>query len=663
LFSAAFQDGILHFASNDSHAYALHASDGSLVWKSENLPGMGFHSFRPVIYGDYVIFAGSAAFAGPMHSTERDDIFPNWQSDPDGTLAGPLGTTPGAWAAGTPTIDASKSNEIGSSTPVSDYLAEKPWQRTMLILDRMTGREVTYDFDGRVSYAPALWAGTTGSGNRYPPVVGNDGVLYFRNGYVSDGAITGGGITGWMTGSPFLSLPQSREAGGSGDWPVDEPGAYAVGGTYLYHSLCCDRAVGAFDLAQPNPLPPPERTLARPDNPRQWRYDSWKLPGYNSQLAQYLWFPGQRVADSSLYFAHGDQNAPIPYNGMVYVHRSNAVITFGPGDSGEVRRVAPLVAAVTPAEPPARAAVNQRLVEEVQKIVAAGHLRHGFSNLGLGSHLLQQIEPNVLDYFHDPACTILVLLRALPHLPPELQRQTRAYIQAEFAEYLPWNTGHVGWLEGAAREPFDRPQLRRGRWSGPQRGLEPYAFYALWLYAREFGGAQALFDSVRDRLPPPLPAAELAWMPQRHNAFIAGHLGYLELEKLAGYPETKEIREELDRLLRLRAETFTADLRHPEPFSPSGKYYYSMLISWNFMHLTPELAGYLHDHALEEVAQAVALTSNRRPTGSWRGPRRCRGRVSWRLCTIITACFRPRRAFWAGPMPKWRPTWTCLPSP
>lgn len=607
LFSAAYKDGVLYFASNDAHAYALNSADGSLVWQSGKLPGMGFHSFWPVIYEDYVILAGSTAFDGQMHSTERDELFPHWQSDPDGSLIGPAGNEPGDWAAGMPTIDASKSNEIGSSTPITDYFEAKPWRRTMFVLDRMTGEEATFDFtgDGKTGYVPALWSGTTGSGNRYPPVVGNDHVLYFRNSYMSDGAIAGGGITGWQSGTPFLSLPQSREMGGNGDWPVDEPSAQAIGGNYLYHNLCCDRAVGALDLSQPNLSPPPQRISARPDNPRQWRYRSWQLPGYNSQLLQYLWFPDQSEADAFLYFAHGDQNAPIPYNGMVYVHRSNAVIAFAPESQGETLPVARIAEAERQAEPRMVVELRQLLAVEVQKMVTAGHLRPGYSSLGLHNHLLKQIEPYVLDYFHNPADTIVVLLRALPHLPPELQAKTRAYIQAEFRQYPPYATRHRGWLEGESRGPFDLPELSRGSWTGQQGGMEPHNFYALWQYAQAFGGAQEIFDRARNALRPAPPDAELAWNPHRHNALIAGYLGYLELEKLAGYPESKEAREELDRLLSLRATTFTADLIHPEPQSAAGKYYYTLLISWNFMHLTPELAGYLHAHALSEVEEAV----------------------------------------------------------
>lgn len=608
LFSAAYHEGVIYFASNDGYAYALDAVDGSPVWQSEKLPGLGFHSYWPVVYGDYVVFPGSAAFDGKMHGTERSDLFPNWETDPDGTLVGPLGSEPGDWVAGTPTIDASQTNETGSSTAATDYLAAKPWRRTLVLLNRDTGEEVFFDYasGGLPGYLPALWAGTTGSGNRYPPVVGNDQVLYFRNNYLSDGPIAGGGVTGWKSGSPFLSLPQSREIGGHGDWPVDEPGAYSVGGNYLYHSLCCDRVIGALDLSQPNEWPPPARVSPRADNPRQWRYEAWKLAGYNSALQRYLWRAADSEAGGSLIFAHGDQNAPVPYNGMVYLHRSNAVVALAPGQAGELLPTAATVAAEgnNPARPVAE--LSRLLAQEVEKIVAAGHLRPGYSPLGLHNVFLDQVEPGLLDYFANPADTLIVLLRTLPHLPPGLQAETRDYIQGEFALYPPQRTSHSGWLEGAPRGPFDLPDLGNGEWGGRQSRMLPQNVYALWKYAEAFGGALELYGAVRDRLPAPPPDDELAWNPQRHNAFIAGYLGYLELEKLAGQPESVAIRTELERLLSLRATTFTADLRYPEPEAAGGRYYYAMLIAWNFMNLTPELADYLHEHARDKVAAAVA---------------------------------------------------------
>ncbi len=615
LFSAAYLDGVIYFASNDSHAYALSSGDGALIWKSAKLPGLGFHSFWPVIYKDYVLFGGSAGFKGKMHTSERDDVFPNWETDPHGTLIGPLGTAPGDWATGTPTIDASKTNEIASSTPITEYLEEKPWRRTLFVLDRRTGEEITYDFDsdGRPEYAPALWGGTTGSGNRYPPVVGNDQVLYFRNTYMSAGSIAGGGITGWQVDTPFLSLPQSRERGGHGDWPVDEPGAISVGGDYLYHTHCCNRVISAIDVSKPNPAPPPVRLSATRGNPRQWRYRNWTPDGYDNQLKPFLWHPDQDRANLLLYFSHGDQNAPVPYNGMVFLHRSNAIIALWSGAAGQTRPAAEIVAGGPRVEPRSVDQLKGLLALEIQKMVAAGHLRPGYSGLGLHNHLLDQLEIHINDYFHNPADTIRVLIGALPYLPPDLQEQTRTYIQAEFEAYPPLSTVHIGWSEGASRDVFDLPELGRGNWPSVQRGSDIQNLYTIWKYAAEFGGASDLYDDARKLLSQPPPDGELAWNPQEHNAYIAGYIGFLELEKLAGQPESTDVKSELERLLALRASTFTADLQHPDTRSAAGKYYYTLLISLNFMNLVPELGEYLRLNTFDQVDQAVSTYESKVP--------------------------------------------------
>ena len=54
--SAAYQDGVIFFGSQDARAYALDARTGTQVWQSDKLPGMGWHSWWPVIYKDVVLF-------------------------------------------------------------------------------------------------------------------------------------------------------------------------------------------------------------------------------------------------------------------------------------------------------------------------------------------------------------------------------------------------------------------------------------------------------------------------------------------------------------------------------------------------------------------------------------------------------------------------------
>ena len=90
-----------------------------------------------------------------------------------------------------------------------------------------------------------------------------------------------------------------------------------------------------------------------------------------------------------------------------------------------------------------------------------------------------------------------------------------------------------------------------------------------------------------------------------HNAYIAGFLGYLELGKKAGYqenqlltPSGKSVKSELDRLLALRATSFSKDV-------DANGYCRILAVSRNFTYLVPELANYLRTNALTKVQEAL----------------------------------------------------------
>jgi hypothetical protein len=620
-FSAALKDGIVYFASNDSHAYALNAHSGDLVWKSKKLPGAGFHSWWPVIYQDWVIFAGSNNYRfgmgpgpGALHHLDRDDIFPNKELDPKGTYAGPVGEEPGDWAAGTPTIDTSKSTvtENGKTTPITEYFEEKPWRRTVFVLDRFTGTEYITDFDndGKPEYAPFLWFGSDGAGNRYPPIVGGDGVLYMTNMYLSHTAIPGGNIVGWKIRTPFISIALS------GWGASDEPEAYTAGGNLIYRQRCCDRAAGAFDL-----------TIPSTEKLRSWSYFSYNLPelipGYN--IMTHVWEPyykpygGVYGGRNGSYGWHGDVNAPIPYEGKVYIHVSNAILAMAPQSGTPVALPIFKQVAANPSSDPAisEAQIKARLASEVQKMIEAGHLRPGYSSTGHFDRLsIVKCGDDLADYWHYPGDTILTLIRALPHLPPDLQGPAKSYIQSEFNAYPPYLYNHIGWKDGAGREAFDLPpetivdlinySPRNTKLGYPGWRYAPHQFYAMWKYAEVFGGAKTIFDAAKGKLEEPPDNDVLKEMPHAHNAYIAGYIGYLELEKLAGYPQTGWVQSELNRLLQLRSSQFSKDTSDAY-FTESQKYYCRALnVSRNFMYLVPELAQYLHDNNHAQVKEAIA---------------------------------------------------------
>lgn len=647
LFSAAYKDGVVYFASQDSRAYALDARTGALVWRSAKLPGAGFHSWWPVVHGDRLILAGSHNYrssaeffsgtlqndldklgvysvrpAGPTtKATPAPGSSPKKNQGevlPGGTWVGPLGQEPGDWAPGTVTLNTSLPNVTanGSTTPITEYLETYPWRRTVFVLDRHTGQEVTYDFDrdGRPEYAPFLWFGTH-SGNRYPPVVGGDGVVYLSNGFQSDVSIPWGHITGWKMDTPFISLPApDRNA-------VDEPQGYAAGGDLIYWNRCCDRIGSAFDIV---------RVLNKP-----WHYFNYDLhgllPGYNSRYnnpdtsnytAVYAAFGGP----NGVYGFHGDTNAPIPYDGRVYMHRSNAVIAFGP--SGGAPAALPMAQVVdaqraTPSPLGARG-LKARLVEEIEVMLAAGHLRPGYASHGhFDSPAQRQCGDDLVDYWHHPGETIVTLTQALSHLPPGLQAEVKAYLRNELTAYPPYRYNHIGW-RGAAREAFDLPPEVAAELAdfppepetlGFVWRMNPYGLYALWQYARVMGGPELADELLAEARGSPALMASLsavpedsvlARMPFVHNAYIAGHLGYLGLESLAGKPESSPVRAELDRLMELRATRFTKDSAYAGAASrDDGAYCRTLNVAGNFMFMVPELADYLRLHARAKVEAAV----------------------------------------------------------
>ncbi|CAG0947619.1 partial Serine/threonine-protein kinase AfsK, partial [Anaerolineae bacterium] len=120
-FSAAYKNGILYFASNDSYAYALNTS-GGLVWKSAKLLGQGFYSYWPVIYTnratgkDYLVLATGENYRfqdlSPVGNYSPGlvgvEIEAFLAGTPFNNVFGSTGTVAGDWSSGTVTLDASR---------------------------------------------------------------------------------------------------------------------------------------------------------------------------------------------------------------------------------------------------------------------------------------------------------------------------------------------------------------------------------------------------------------------------------------------------------------------------------------------------------------------------------------------------------------------------
>ncbi len=622
-FSAAYKNGIVYFASNDNYAYALDASDGTLAWKSQyKLSGDGFNSYWPVIFTepvtrqDYVVFvaaSGYRALAQPGDESldcggyEWCEWYDEFNGDVSGTL-GPVVTVNQPWAQGKTVVNYTNLSQYLENTPTSHPHFHKPWRRYYYILNAQTGQEYTMDTDrdGYPEYAP-IDPYLSNSGNPYPPVVGHDGFLYMGNHYESNGQSR---LMGWRMGTPYFIL---TNIGGAGD----EPNAFSFGGKLIYRSICCDRAGGWTD------------STFQGNNGSLWNYDlSEQVPGYNEMW----WYPTSwsdmeglfgnygnvGFGTNGIYNNHGDQNPIIPYQGKLFVHRGNAIIAYGKAQPKG--KLALLTA--NPVEQslptPTLADLKSRLEKEIQKIVAAGHLRPGYYNAGQ----FNGIYPELSDYFSNPGDTLYTLSAAYPHLSPTLQQQVKTYLQNEFSAYFdPVMYASIGWAEGVGREAMPLPpevsadlthlpkstavDVNAWSWRYPQ-----YNFYAMWKYAQIVpGDARRIYDLAKSRLQ--LPAGGDADFYQRrpwvHNGYIAGYTGFLKLQELAGMTTADsqlrmQVTNELNRLLQLRVSDFSRDSYYTEvPFYQRR----TLNVARNFMLLTPELGDYLNLHALSQMRAAI----------------------------------------------------------
>jgi hypothetical protein len=223
------------------------------------------------------------------------------------------------------------------------------------------------------------------------------------------------------------------------------------------------------------------------------------------------------------------------------------------------------------------------------------------------------------DYWSIPAELYIVLLRARPHLSTGLQIQLDAYLQAEYAAFSPANFAHIGWADGAWREPFDyAPTIDQnvaGLGPSPDRNfvgwsLPPQNVYAVWRYAAAGLGSPApLFASIQSKLKAPITANQavltdewLAHYPHVLNAYVAGYTGYVGLAQLAGQSAAAH-QAELARLQVLRAAQLTTTVAPLASLNEIDRqYWWTLAHSWNWLYLVPELGDYLQANAPAAVA-------------------------------------------------------------
>ncbi|MCL4872251.1 MAG: PQQ-binding-like beta-propeller repeat protein, partial [Anaerolineae bacterium] len=630
--SAAYHNGRIFFASNDMHAYALNANTGALIWQSGTLPGMQYQSYWPVIHDDKVIFSAAHGYRegespglfsvdapgggryGTFREMQLDNIFlPN---APEGTTLGPQ-VPAQSWTHGYPMVDANSITEYLENNPQPDTYKHKPWRRVFVVLNTTNGTEFTFDSDqdGYPEYLPAGYWGT-GSGNRYPPLVGADGILYFGNVYqcCSDSK---GRVMGWNINQPrYLSVMGGFAA-------LAEPQAISAGGNMIYRNLCCDRVGDWFNYMNGGAMPG-----------QAWSYNlGQQAPGYDPMwfidpgaISRHRgWYTGNTDSVNAAYHNSGDQNPIIPYQGRLFVHRSNTIIAFGTGPSLGAR---PLLAAA-PGQDTAvtlsDAEIRSRLESEIQQIVDAGHLRPAY--YGVAQFIIAGLD----NYFENPGDTLYTLSIAYPHLSPQLQTEVSAYLQSEFNAYFDNEMyARTGW-SGAARESMELPPEvaadiaanfppTPGAGSGFLWQYPQHNFYAMCKYVQNVPSINAttVYNLAKSKLVVPAPNPPVGTQtdyfqqqPYELNAWIAGYYGFLCLYAEAGSPEgdaalRNQVQNELNELLQLRTNIFSKDSYWADPNSPSYRYYKKHLdIARNFIFLVPELADYMHDTIPTQVQQAL----------------------------------------------------------
>jgi len=398
----------------------------------------------------------------------------------------------------------------------------------------------------------------------------------------------------------------------AGNGAIEEPQSLSAGGNLIYRSICCDRVGDLFSVY------PPLR------NQSAWSYNLEDLaPGYDDMWALLDglpnlngWYRGKSESINGIYHNHGVQNPIIPYKDRLFIHRSNAVIAFGPGTGpGKL----PLVA-IQSAEPNqsiiTQEALKTRLETEVRKIVDTGHLRPGYYTMGQFS-----VYKEFADYFDNPGDTLYTLAIAYPHLSESVQEQVRVYLRNVFMDYFdPAMYATIGWADGAPREAMPlppeiennlsslEPRIRpmRASWGYPQHN-----YYGMWKYAGIFPqDAARVYELAKSTIQVPVPdVATTEYFierPYEMNGYIAGYIGFLNLQTLAGKADEDaqlrvSVSNELDRLLQLRALNLSKNTSWlPDKYTKKH-----LDVARNFILLVPELGDYLYQHAFDSFNQTI----------------------------------------------------------
>jgi len=300
---------------------------------------------------------------------------------------------------------------------------------------------------------------------------------------------------------------------------------------------------------------------------------------------------------------------------------------------------------------PDAAIARARLIEEIRRMCAAGHLRP--LRIAAGKTWIRY-------YWANPGLTIHSLALALPHLPDDVRRDALRYIESELKLFPPERVGSVDPAVGSPREHYplpatvERPQVPS---AAPPLGN----VYGLWLLAHHTGDFQRLVASYEDlrslfvrveRLNDwatfgPLTGSHPDPQSDEINSRINGVIAFVRIAREARQDEdVLRGQELLVRLLvqRLAMDSFinyvydsgmvTAPAREwatlrPSPSSPNPaadlrrisrlNEFGAMIHTFSqegsrgyvpsmfpFLNMTGELAAFMRDHLLESTRQYMA---------------------------------------------------------
>jgi hypothetical protein len=651
-FSAAYDpnQNAVYFASGNMRGYALNADTGDPIWfhneggqqvaGSEKLPGLRYDNFWPVIFRDYVIFSGSTPYKSGGREDERpgsasvDDSSGNNHSEyingimtnaffPNGGEIGPRDNGFIDYACAFEYFEEPTTGTQTTLPQCQNMDLHKPWRRTMAMLSKTTGQEVTFDIDndGQREYIPYLMMNRK-EGTPFPPVVNPmENRLYFSSlAYRMSTNIARSLVLGFDPDNPrYLKIAGL-------DTAIDEPHILTAAG-----SDTIIRNHGEWGTAVQGGRVVSYWDNSSTSNPNKL---SNMIPGFDSMYGVLTGFGEfytqtyyQGLTNSINAGSWNDFNGLVPYRGRVYVHKSNALISFG---TQNTRTEKPAISKNSSRQDtvnvPSDTALVSNLESEIRKIVNAGDiLKPGYHSYGIQTLYFFGFKFP----FESPAETLMVLSQAYPLIQDtQLKADLSDYLNRFYQKY--YQTQRVikiRWNSGAERTEFnyplevvqDMPNLTDITTVDPNymNYYPQINLYALWKYAQvNPTAAGEIYQLARANLVNPAPIDldwETSWgtfgrfsndgHPWRVNDFIAGYIGLLELNQMNSSPSAdagliNQVTQELDRLISMRANNFNKDhpwveIRASGRAPVPGIYYYRTNYARNFLYLVKDTAPYI----------------------------------------------------------------------